>query len=62
MSQHEAYPSNWINLNLMINKDTLEYHIIGGDRDPGEGDRHYVGADLLLRMIHGDNYGRTSEI
>lgn len=56
----ESYPDNWVNINLMINPDTGEIHVIGGDREPCiHGyppccDTEYVGMKLLKTFIRKD--------
>ena len=52
---NEGYPDNWINVVLMINKDTGEIHAIGGDRSEGDGDTRYIGLDLILKLIRGES-------
>jgi hypothetical protein len=47
----EKYPPDkgWVNVHIMINKFTKEIHAIAGDREPGEGDRPYIGLELLKK-------------
>jgi len=45
----EKYPDNWVHLDLMINEDTKEIHVVGGDRKNGEGDQPYIGMELLKK-------------
>jgi len=45
---NEQYPKNWASLNLMVNTDTGEHHVVGGDRFPGEGDTGYI---VLKRFV-----------
>jgi len=44
---NEGYGPSWIKLSLMINEDTKEIHVIGGDQEPGQGDMPYIGLELL---------------
>jgi len=50
MSNEEKYPEGWARLVLMVNPETEEIHIIGGDREPGEGDTGYLGAGVINRL------------
>ena len=47
----EKYPEGFVSLNLMINPKTKEIHIVGGDREEGEGDQPYVGMKVLKSMF-----------
>lgn len=49
--KNESYPEGWVKAVLMINKDTMEIHCIGGDRQEGEGDRPYLGLELIKKAI-----------
>jgi hypothetical protein len=49
---NEAYPDNWVNLNLKINKDTNEMHAVGGDQEGPPGvDSPFTGFEILKNMI-----------
>lgn len=50
MANEESYGEGWVHLNLMVNPETDEIHIVGGDREPGEGDTPYKGAPALERL------------
>jgi len=54
-NEGEVYPQNWVNVNLMINPETNEIHVIGGDREIGEGDTPYIGYEIIKKLIKGDD-------
>jgi len=57
MGNSESYPDGWVNVNLMINKETREIHVISGDReghDPSsdcDSDAPYTGYEILKSMM-----------
>ncbi len=52
----ESYPDGWVKLNLTINPETKEMHVLGGDREPGEGDTEYIGFEIIKKMINGYSF------
>lgn len=44
----EVYPTGWVKLVLRISPEGY-YHAVGGDREPGEGDRPYIGLERLKK-------------
>lgn len=52
----ESYPVKWININLMINSETNEINVIGGDREEGEGDTKYIGYEIIKKLIKGYSF------
>ena len=48
---NEKYPENWVSLNLMVNKDNGEFHVVSGDKLPGEGDTPYIGLEVLNKRL-----------
>jgi hypothetical protein len=57
----ESYPENWVKLNLMVNTDTGEFHIVGGDREPCRHgyppccDTGYLGLEPFMERIKNGN-------
>lgn len=47
----EKYPEGFVSLNLMINPITGEIHVVGGDREEGEGDQPYIGMKFLKSLF-----------
>ena len=47
----ESYPENWVELRLMVDQLTGEFHAIGGDRAPGAGDQPYMGMEVLTKFF-----------
>lgn len=43
---NESYPPNWKRVDLMVSPGG-EFHAIGGDREPGEGDQPWLGMERL---------------
>lgn len=43
----ECYPSGWAKLVLAVDLETGEFHAIGGDHKPGEGDTLYPALEVL---------------
>lgn len=56
----EGYPPGWVKLVLAVDTKTGEYHAIGGDREPGDGDRAYLGLEAL-KAKHGDQAAVRAE-
>ena len=52
-SSTDADPSAWARVTLMVYA-TGEMHAIGGDREPGEGDRPYIGLERIKRSVGDD--------
>lgn len=57
----ENYPKDWVNVNLMINKETGEIHAIGGDQEPGKDDAPYIGLEMIRNRIEGNNEKKNDE-
>lgn len=47
----ERYPDGWVWVSLMVSPDGSQFHSMGGERDPGEGDRPYIGLARILATI-----------
>lgn len=46
---NESHPNDWVRVVLMVSPDAKEFHAVGGDREPGEGDTPYIGYELLKK-------------
>lgn len=44
----EVYPEDWVKLVLSVSPEGY-YHAVGGDREPGQGDRPYIGLERLKK-------------
>ena len=51
-AQSEGYPADWARVVLMVSPDGNQFHAIGGDREPGEGDTAYIGRERLISHIN----------
>lgn len=51
MGGQEGYGPAWVKVTLMVHKTQGVMHCVGGDQEEGEGDRPYIGYDLLKNRI-----------
>lgn len=48
----EAYPKDWVRLDLMVAPDGT-FHAVGGEREQGDGDQPYVGVQRIESRLVG---------
>ena len=53
LPMHEGYPKGWARVVLMVSPGGNEFHAIGGDREPGEGDMPYIGLERIRKASAG---------
>lgn len=57
---NERYPKDWKRVELMVSP-TGEFHAVGGDREPGDGDMPYPGMERLKARL-GDPQGEHNTV